>query len=265
MGSKGLGSELYLAASLAIEAIASWGAGMARHRRYFLKNQPLHLIQRGNNRQAIFFAPEDYAQYRGWLNDAASEYGLAIHAYVLMTNHVHLLATPQEEESVPRTLQSLGRRYVRHINRIQRRTGTLWEGRYRAAPVDSDAYFLDCCRYIELNPVRAGMVARPRDYPWSSYRAHGLGAADALLTDHPLYRALGRNAADRQKEYRLCFRTPLEGPFVSALRHATNGGRVMGGERFRMEIAKALKRRVTPLPPGPRPRAAADKRQLALL
>jgi putative transposase len=238
---------------------------MARHRRYFLKNQPLHIIQRGNNRQAIFFAPGDYAQYRGWLGEAASEYGLAIHAYVLMTNHVHLLATPQEEESVPRTLQSLGRRYVRYINRIQRRTGTLWEGRYRAAPVDSDAYFLDCCRYIELNPVRAGMVARPRDYPWSSYRAHGLGEADSLLTDHPLYRALGRNAADRQKEYRLCFRTPLEEPFVSALRQATNGGWAMGGERFRKEIAKALKRRVTPLPPGPRPKAAADKRQLALL
>jgi putative transposase len=244
---------------------------MARHRRYFLKNQPLHIIQRGNNRQAIFFAPADYAQYRGWLDEAASAYGLAIHAYVLMTNHVHLLATPREEESVPRTLQSLGRRYVRYINRLHHRTGTLWEGRYRAAPIPrfnwgtSDAWFLDCCRYIELNPVRAGMVARPRDYSWSSYRAHALGKADALLTDHPLYRALGRNAADRQKEYRLRFRTPLEEPFVSALRHATNGGWAMGGERFRKEIAKAPKRRVTPLPPGLRPRAAAGKRQLALL
>ena len=180
---------------------------MARHKRYFLKNQPLHIIQRGNNRQAIFFAPEDYAQYRAWLGEAASGYGLVIHAYVLMTNHVHLLATPQEEVSVPRTLQSLGRRYVRHINRLHRRSGTLWEGRYRAAPIDSDACFFDCCRYIELNPVRAGMVARPRDYPWSSYRAHGHGAPDALLTDHTLYRALARNAADRQKEYRLRFRT----------------------------------------------------------
>jgi hypothetical protein len=108
-------------------------------------------------------------------------------------------------------------------------------------------------------------VARPRDYRWSSYRAHGLGAADALLTDHPLYRALGRNAADRQKGYRLRFRTPLEESFVSALRHATNGGWAMGGERFRKEIARALKRRVTPLPPGPRAKTKTDKRQLALL
>ncbi len=115
----------------------------------------MHVIQRSNNRQAIFFAPEDYAQYRRWLDDAASAYGLAIHAYVLMTNHVHLLVTPQEEESLPHTLQSLGRRDVRHINRVQRWTDTLWEGRYRATPIDGDGYFLDCCRYIELNPVRA--------------------------------------------------------------------------------------------------------------
>ncbi|HEY3937928.1 MAG TPA: transposase [Bryobacteraceae bacterium] len=110
---------------------------MARHKRYFLKNQPLHLIQRGNNRQAIFFAPDDYARYREWLGEAAAEYGLSVHAYVPMTNHVHLLVTPAEEESVPRTLQSLGRRYVRHINRVQGRTVTLWEA--ATAPLPSTA------------------------------------------------------------------------------------------------------------------------------
>jgi putative transposase len=110
-----------------------------------------------------------------------------------MTNHVHLLAAPAEADSLPRTMQSLGRLYVRYVNGRCGRSGTLWEGRYRAAPVDSDAYFFDCCRYIELNPVRARMVARPRYWRWSSYRAHALGAADPLVSAHPLYRALARN------------------------------------------------------------------------
>ena len=137
---------------------------MARLPRYHLPDQALHVIQRGNNREAIFFAEADYDCYRGWLADAAAAYGCAIHAYVLMTNHVHLLVTPRRADSLPRTMQSLGRRYVGHINATYRRTGTLWEGRYRAAPIDSEAYFLACCRYIELNPVRAGMVRHPRDY-----------------------------------------------------------------------------------------------------
>jgi putative transposase len=128
---------------------------MARLGRYFLEGQPLHVIQRGNDRHAIFFAPEDYPRYREWLALAAADYACAIHAYVLMTNHVHLLVTPKTAESLPRMMQSLGRRYVRYVNGSYRRTGTLWEGRYRAAPIDSDAYFLSCCRYIELNPVRA--------------------------------------------------------------------------------------------------------------
>src|SRR6185369_13083140 len=160
-----------------------------------------------------------------------------------MINHIHLLVTPRDEDSLPRTLQSLGRRYVRHVNAVHRRSGTLWEGRYRAAPIDSEAYFLACCRYIELNPVRAGMVRRARDYPWSSYRAHALGGADALVADHPLYRALGRTAAERQAEYRALFRGGLDEAFVAALRHATNGGWALGGERFKREIAAALGRR----------------------
>ena len=142
---------------------------MARLGRYFLPDQPLHVIQRGNNRQAIFFAAEDYARYRDWLAEAASRAGCAIHAYVLMTNHVHLLATPARADSLPRMMQLLGRRYVRHVNAAYRRSGTLWEGRYRAAPIDSEASFLACCRTIELNPVRAGRADHPRAYRWSSY------------------------------------------------------------------------------------------------
>lgn len=238
---------------------------MPRLGRYFLRDQPLHVIQRGNNRSAIFFCEEDYQRYRGWLGEAAAEYGCAIHAYVLMTNHVHLLVTPRRAESLPRAMQSLGRRYVRHINRAYRRTGTLWEGRYRAAPIDSEAYFLACCRYIEMNPVRAGMAAHPRDYPWSSWRAHALGAADALVSEHELYRALGRSPAERQKEYRALFRQALETGFVDALRQTTNGGWALGDRRFQREIAKAARRRAAPLPKGRPPRQPASKRQLNLL
>jgi putative transposase len=229
---------------------------MARLGRYFLPEQPLHVIQRGNNRQAIFFAAEDYARYRQWLGEAAAEYGLAVHAYVLMTNHVHLLATPARAESLPRVMQSLGRRYVRYVNAAYRRTGTLWEGRYRAAPIESEAYFLACCRYIEMNPVRAGMVAHPRDYRWSSWRAHAWGADDPIVRDHPLYRALARSAAARQKEYRALFRGALDEDFLANLRAATNGGWALGGERFKRAVAKALRRRVAPLPRGRRPRPA---------
>ena len=119
---------------------------MARLGRYFLPDQPLHVIQRGNNRQAIFFGDVDYAQFRTFLAEAADAYGCAIHAYVLMTNHIHLLITPNRETSVPRMMQSLGRRYVRKVNDVYQRTGTLWEGRYRAAPIDTESYFLACCR-----------------------------------------------------------------------------------------------------------------------
>jgi len=238
---------------------------MARLGRYFLAGQPLHVIQRGNNRQAIFFAEEDHRLYREWLAGAAAEHGCAVHAYVLMTNHVHLLVTPATPESLPRAMQSLGRRYVRHVNAVHRRTGTLWEGRYRAAPIDSEAYFLACCRYIELNPVRAHMVRHPRDYPWSSYRAHAQGAADPLVESHELYRRLGRTAAARQEAYRALFRIPLESAFVGELRAATNGGWALGQEAFRARVAKTTGRRAAPLPRGRPHKNKPGRRQLNLL
>jgi putative transposase len=233
---------------------------MARLGRYFLRNQPLHVIQRGNNGAAIFFRGEDYVRYHAWLAAAAAEYGCAIHAYVLMPNHVHLLVTPRRADSLPRTLQSLGRRYVRYVNARRGRTGTLWEGRYRAAPIDSAAHLLACCRYIELNPVRAGKVAHPRDYPWSSWRANALGAADAVVSSHPLYRALGSSAAKRQKEYRAPFRRALDATFVDALRAATNGGWALGDARFKRRIAEATGRRAAPLPKGRPPKARRGRR-----
>ena len=238
---------------------------MARLGRYFLPEQKLHVIQRGNDRGAIFFAVEDYARYHGWLAEAAGRYFCRIHAYVLMTNHVHLLVTPQDEDSLPRMMQSLGRRYVRHVNFVYRRSGTLWEGGYRAAPIDSETYFLACCRTIELNPVRAGMVDHPRAYRWSSYRAHADGAADALLSEHAIYRALGRGGEARRKAYRALFRGALDGEFVAAPRAATNGGWALGDARFKRQIAKALGRRVAPLPKGRPRKVKTQRRQLSLL
>ena len=157
-------------------------------------------------------------------------------------------------------MQALGRRYVRYVNTIHGRTGTLWEGRYRAAPIDSEAHFLACCRYIELNPVRARMVGHPGDYRWSSYRAHAHGAGDALVSDHDLYLRLGANQAARQAAYRALFRAALDDEFVSAIRAATNGGWALGNTRFQRQVADALGRRVTPLPRGRPPRAANARR-----
>ena len=238
---------------------------MARLGRFFAADQPLHVIQRGNNRQAIFFADEDYALYRRWLAEAADAYGCAIHAYVLMANHVHFLLTPKKKDSLPRMMQSLGRRYVRHVNAAYGRSGTLWEGRYRAAPIDADDHFFSCCRYIEFNPVRARLAKHPRDYPWSSYRAHAMGAADELVSPHRLFKRLVRNAAERQKEYRALFRSKEDAQFLDALRAATNGGWALGSERFRRAIAKAAKRRVSPLPKGRPRKSVKNKRQLRLL
>jgi putative transposase len=223
---------------------------MPRLGRYFVPDQPLHVIQRGNNRQPIFFSEDDYARYRAWLTAAMADNGCAVHAYVLMTNHVHLLATPTTAESLPRAMQSLGRRYVGYVNASRGRSGTLWEGRYRAAPIDSEAYFLACCRYIELNPVRAGLARHPASYRWSSHRAHARGVADSLLVPHPLYQALGATPAARQEAYRALFQGMLDDTFLAALRAATNGGWVLGDARFKRRVATAAGRRAEPLPKG---------------
>jgi putative transposase len=238
---------------------------MPRRGRYFLPDQPQHVIQRGNDRQPIFFADDDYVRLRDWLQEGACRHLCAVHAYVIMTNHVHLLVTPATAESVPRLMQSLGRRYVRHVNDTYRRTGTLWEGRYRAAPIDSEAYLLSCHRYIELNPVRARMVADPTDYPWSSHAANARGAADPLVRPHALYLALAATAEARRDAYRRLFDEALDEDMVAELRAATNGGWAIGGARFKEQIAAKLRRRVAPLPPGRPPKSADLGGQIDLL
>lgn len=218
---------------------------MPRRARLILPNVPLHIIQRGNNRQACFYADEDCRAYLDWLREYANRTGCRVHAYVLMTNHVHLLVSAGQGEASGALMKALGQRYVQYVNRTYRRSGTLWEGRYRSCLIQEDTYLLACQRYIELNPVRAGMVEHPAEYRWSSYRANARGETDVVLTPHTLYEALGLDAAGRQATYRELFRHELDPGLVDDIRHATNGNFALGTERFAGQIAAALGRRVT--------------------
>ena len=226
---------------------------MARLARYDFPGQPQHVILRGNNRCIIFVAEQDYQFFIECLQKAAEQHGCAIHAYVLMTNHVHLLMTPERGDGIGKALQSLGRRYVQYFNTTQKRTGTLWEGRYKATLIDSERYLLTCYRYIELNPMRANMVEHPRDYPWSSYLSHAEGKIDKLIAGHALYAALGKEKDERQAAYRALFNAHVSEEALVAIREATNKGWALGNDRFKEEVASAVSRRVAPLPKG-RPR-----------
>jgi putative transposase len=230
---------------------------MPRRARLVLPNVPLHIIQRGNNRQACFFADEDYRFYLDWLAEHASKSGCQVHAYVLMTNHVHLLISAERAEAPGALMKALGQRYVQYVNRAYRRSGTLWEGRFRSCLTQEETYLLACQRYIELNPVRAGMVGHPAEYRWSSYRANAQGEADALVKPHSLYEALGSDAASRQAAYRELFRHDLEQGLVDEIRRATNGNFALGNERFAAQVSSALGKRVVPGQSG-RPRKTPE-------
>ena len=205
---------------------------MPRRPRLQLAEVPLHIVQRGINREPCFFAEEDYHCYLHWLEEAARNCRCAIHAYALMTNHVHLLLTPIADGSPAKLMQSLGRRYVQYINRFYRRTGSLWEGRYKSSLVQAETYLLACYRYIELNPVRAGMVADPGHYRWSSYRANGLGLPDARLTAHPLYLAQGSSADQCAQACRALFCPHLDAEAAVDIRQALQLGMPVGRDRF---------------------------------
>ena len=213
---------------------------MPRRTRLNLTDVPQHIIQRGNNRQATFFAEEDYRFYLDCLLEAARKYGCEVYAYVLMTNHVHLLASAQQPYALSRMMQHLGRRFVQYINHVYRRSGTLWEGRFKASLVDTETYFLRCSRYIECNPVRARMVVAPADYRWSSYRAHALGTPDKLVAMHEQYERLGKIDGERQLAYRDLFRSELDSTELSEIRDTVNRGWPLGGERFKDQIERAL-------------------------
>jgi putative transposase len=230
---------------------------MPRRARLALANVPLHIIQRGNNRQACFFADEDYRFYLDWLTEYAGKTGCQVHAYVLMTNHVHLLMSAGRGEAVGALMKALGQRYVQYVNRTYRRSGTLWEGRFRSCPTQEETYLLVCQRYIELNPVRAGMVEHPAQYRWSSYRANAQGETNALVKSHPLYEELGADPASREAAYRELFRYELAPGLVDEIRQATNGNFALGSERFAAQVSSALGRRAQPGKSG-RPRKTLE-------
>ncbi|MCC4114589.1 transposase [Aromatoleum toluclasticum] len=219
---------------------------MPRRPRLSLPDVPLHLIQRGNNRQACFYADEDYRRYLDWLAESAATTGCRVHAYVLMTNHVHLLVSASRAEAPGEMMKALGQRYVQYVNRTYRRTGSLWEGRYRSCPTQTDGYLLACQRYIELNPVRAAMVDHPADYPWSSYRANAHGAASEVVTPHETFIALGYELERRQAAYRELFRHALAPAMIDEIRRATNGNFALGNPLFCDQVAAALGRRAQP-------------------
>ncbi|MBJ7312371.1 transposase [Rugamonas sp. CCM 8940] len=217
---------------------------MPRHARLVLPEVPLHIIQRGNNRQPCFFADEDYLTYLGWLNEQARQIGCRVHAYVLMTNHVHLLLTAADVGAPAALMKILGQRYVQYINWRYRRSGSLWEGRYKAALVQDEAYLLLCHRYIEMNPVRAGLSDYPGQYRWSSYRANAEGRADAIVEPHAIYQRLGVNAASRRLAYQALFATPLQQRHVNNIRRATNGDFGLGNQAFLRWLADARRQNV---------------------
>jgi putative transposase len=223
---------------------------MARLSRYVLPGQPLHIIQRGHNRSAVFAECSDYSQFLEHLAKACRRYECSVHAYVLMTNHIHLLITPQRESGVGEILQALGREYTLKFNRRRCRTGGLWEGRYRATLVDTERYLLTCYRYIELNPVRAGIVAHPIAYRWSSHHANALGDADELITPHDTYWQLGGDDSVRRAAYTALFASVLDESTLQTIRDSTNKGWALGDAAFRERVARITKRRATPLQRG---------------
>ena len=217
---------------------------MPRKRRFYLPGVPVHVVQRGNNRDAIFFDKNDYKVYLDWVKDALQRYECQLHAYVLMTNHVHLLVTPSTQQSISQMMQYIGRRYVPYVNHQYNRTGTLWEGRYKSSLIQEEPYLLACMRYIELNPVRAEMVKTASDYQWSSYHFNALNQEDELLTEHQLYKSLGVDKSIRCQSYRGIFSEYMADHITSEIRAAWQTGTPLANDRFKEQIENTLSMKV---------------------
>jgi putative transposase len=236
---------------------------MARLRRLYVPGVPAHIWVRGNNRNAIFRSEGDRVYFHRCLVDVTRRAGVAVHAYVFMTNHIHLLATGERPDSLAKAVQCMGRRYVSYFNYLYERTGTLWEGRFRSCPVETERYFFVCHRYVELNPVRAGMVGDPGLHQWSSYRCNALGGKDDLVTPHSLYMELGPTDPARRNAYRGLFGSGLDEATLAAIRHSGAKGWALGGKEF-CEFLEAQAGRPAVRRKGGRPRrseAATTRRE----
>ena len=228
---------------------------MPRRPRLRLAGIPFHVIQRGHNRSACFFSERDRERYLHELSLQARHHRVAIHAYVLMTNHVHLLMTPETEDGIGQVMKVVGQRYVQYVNRTYDRLGTLWGGRFRSCLVDSESYLLRCHQYIEMNPVRAGMVDRPGAFRWSSHGFNAEGKPDELLATHSAVEALGRTSEERRQAYRDLFLQELDPTFLADIRDKTNAGDAFGSEAFQNALARTLGRTVTRQRRGPKRRS----------
>ena len=213
---------------------------MPRKPRLFLPGVAVHVVQRGHSRNPVYFDTADYYAYLDYLFDAAKRFGCGIHAYALMTNHVHLLMTPENRESVSLVMQSLNRLYVPYVNFTYGTSGSIWEGRFKASLINHEEYLLTCMRYIELNPVRAGMVLTPEEYRWSSYGVNAWGDADVRVIQHPLYLSLGQTTETRRRAYRALFNIYLDNKTVNDIRRACNTGTPLGNSRFREMVEQKL-------------------------
>jgi len=215
---------------------------MARKPRIIIEGWPLHVVQRGHDKQPVFFCDDDYWKYINDLHKAKSENSVAIHAYVLMTNHVHMLITPETKKSVSSLFQNLGRRYARYVNDRYRRRGALWESRYKSCLIDQDSYLLGCSRYIEMNPVRANMVNHPAAYRWSSYQHNACGKLNDLIEEHPTYLGLGSDADKRRQAYQKMFTSPNQNREIEQLRFGLSKAGFCGNDKFQEAIERMLGR-----------------------
>ncbi|WP_020655414.1 transposase [Massilia niastensis] len=236
---------------------------MARQSRLIVPNQPYHVIQRGNDRQPIFREPADYQRFLMWLKESARFYEVAIHAYVLMPNHLHLLVTPANDTGLALMMQKVGRFYVPWFNHKYERTGGLFEGRFRTSLIDTDRYFLTCSRYIELNPVRAHLAPAPGEYPWSSYAHHAGVRHDALVTEHMLYWGLGNTPFQREAAYIDLIQQGLSAEEVDFITTSILKNQPLGSDAFKAELERKTRRQILPakrgrpfspkIPPLPQP------------
>ncbi len=230
---------------------------MPRKPRFYLPDVPVHIVQRGHSREPVFFDSQDYATYAYWVSEAGARYGVSIHAFVLMTNHVHLLATPSDISGISLFMQYVGRRYVPYINHKYGKSGSIWEGRYKASMVDEEEYFLTVMRYIELNPVRAGMVDVPGHYRWSSF-CHNAGTRKiSFVCGHPVYMSLGKSDKARHGAYRELFNGYIDPGLIKQIADAWQTGTPLGNQLFRDKIEARLSLKVGQTRRG-RPKKGSD-------
>ena len=217
---------------------------MPRKPRFYLPDYPVHIVQRGHNKKNVFFENEDYKAYLDWLQEGSEWYEVPIHAYALLPNEIHILASPSEKEAASRMMQYQGRRYVPYVNAAYGKTGTIWQGRYKASLIDPETYLLNCMIYIENLPVHEGLVKSAGAYKWSSYKANGQGKNNTLITPHSVYKGIGRGDKKRLEKYVALTKAGLADEVRTDIQDAWQTGTPLGSDKFKKMVEKKLKIKV---------------------